>query len=577
MHLSSEAELYIFSSDGAMVYGPVTENQNIKTGKFLTGLVAGDDVVIQLIEPAVSIEKSKLRISRVVHAYVNTYPDLNNEGVTLLNCHNSVCGYPAWKDQSDAVVLLFVESGTKICSGSLLNNTSQNLKPYFLTAYHCLGSADVGSWMFRFQYKDPACGASSVYYNGSNLRAGWQDTDFLLVELMQDIFSDKIAFLGWDNSSSVSSTGTGIHHPDGSTMKISFDNQALTTNSMGILWDDDSYSPPNTHWVVGFDNGTTEGGSSGSPLFNTAQRVIGQLHGGERECPPNVIKYYGRFDKSWTGGGTSATRLSNWLAPSTSATTTNLIRFAISGPSLVPCSGTVTYSLPARVASYSVTWNVGSLQIISGQGTRTITVQKSSSSTVASAVITATVTYTGGSSVLTKSVDIGSPHITSLSGPSSAKVGSSATFTAQPVFTASQGEYQWTVTPNTATMTPNRQTCRIIFNASGGYLVGVRSTSTCTSPGSYTTTTVSVSSSYLVSSGTSKQVSVALAYGAGVTMTPSTIAWSLHNQTTGTLAANGRIAAQGGILDFGSLPNGIYVLSLDTEAGSPDTHKIVLK
>ncbi|MDR1203320.1 MAG: hypothetical protein LBL58_17055 [Tannerellaceae bacterium] len=27
MHLSSEAELYIFSSDGAMVYGPVTENK----------------------------------------------------------------------------------------------------------------------------------------------------------------------------------------------------------------------------------------------------------------------------------------------------------------------------------------------------------------------------------------------------------------------------------------------------------------------------------------------------------------------------------------------------------------------
>jgi hypothetical protein len=394
---------------------------------------------------------------------------------------------------------------------------------------------------------------------------------------MQDIFSDKIAFSGWDNSSSVSSAGTGIHHPEASMMKISFDNQALTTNSMGIIWSDGSYSPSNTLWNVAFDSGMIEHGSSGSPLFNTAQRVIGQAYRAITECPPNGIGRYGRLDKSWTGGGTSATGLINWLAPSTSATTTDLIRFAISGPSLVPCSGTVTYSLPARATSYSVTWNVGSLQIISGQGTRTITVQKSSSSTVANAVITATVTYTGGSSVLTKSVDIGSPHITSLSGPSSVKVGSSAIFTAQPLFLASEGEYQWTVTPNTATMTPYRQTCGITFNASGGYLVGVRSTSTCTTPGSYTTTTVSVSSSYLVSSGTGKQVSVALAYGAGVTMTPSTIAWSLHNQITGTLAANGHIAVQGGTLDFGSLPNGIYVLSLDTEAGNPDTHKIVLK
>ena len=30
---------------------------------------------------------------------------------------------------------------------------------------------------------------------------------------------------------------------------------------------------------------------------------------------------YGRFDKSWTGGGSNATRLSNWLAPNNSSAT----------------------------------------------------------------------------------------------------------------------------------------------------------------------------------------------------------------------------------------------------------------
>jgi hypothetical protein len=56
-----------------------------------------------------------------------------------------------------------------------------------------------------------------------------------------------------------------------------------------------------------------------------------------------------------------------------------------------------------------------------------------------------------------------------------------------------------------------------------------------------------------------------------------TIAYSLHNPTTGALAAGGRIAVQGGTPDFGSLPAGIYVLSLDTDGGNPDFHKIVLK
>jgi hypothetical protein len=81
---------------------------------------------------------------------------------------------------------------------------------------------------------------------------------------------------------------------------------------------------------------------------------------------------------------------------------------------------------------------------------------------------------------------------------------------------------------------------------------------------------------YMVSSGTGKQATVALPNSATAAAT-STIAYSLHNPTTGALSASGRIAAQGGTLDFSSLPAGIYVLSLDTDGGNPDIHKIVLK
>ncbi|HWN42615.1 MAG TPA: hypothetical protein VNW71_10355 [Thermoanaerobaculia bacterium] len=62
--------------------------------------------------------------------------------------------------------------------------------------------------------------------------------------------------------------------------------------------------------------GVTEGGSSGSPLYNQAGRFIGQLHGGPSSCGAtgnNLSDYYGRFSVSWTGGGTNSTRLSNWL------------------------------------------------------------------------------------------------------------------------------------------------------------------------------------------------------------------------------------------------------------------------
>jgi hypothetical protein len=307
MTLSPEAELYVFSSDGSMVYGPVTAKQNITNGQYGTGLLKGDDVVIQLIEPASAKGQSQLAISRVVHGYRNTFSSPENP--TSLSCHNNVCDYPAWSDQSNAVANVII-NGTAQCSGSLLNNTNQDDAPYFLTAFHCLDldkphgtlspaeKAYLANTTFEFNYK--TCG-TSVYYSQAEFRAGWSDTDFLLVRLSSSISSGPIRLLGWDKSGNVSSTGTGIHHPQGDSMKISFDN-----NSVPIC--------TNNYWEVGYSSGTTEGGSSGSPLFNTDKRVIGQLYGGESGCPP-VSKFYGRFDKSWTGGGTADTRLKDWLDP----------------------------------------------------------------------------------------------------------------------------------------------------------------------------------------------------------------------------------------------------------------------
>ncbi len=340
LNLKSDAKIYIFNPDGSMVYGPVTERQNIpQDGQFfLTDLIAGDHVVIQLHEPKTANDTSKLTISKVVHAYVNMFPTEVITKAAKYNCHNDVACYPEWATEAKSVALILLSSGSYWCTGALVNNTRQDKRPFFLSAFHCidtdsdpynLSEAEINNaqnWAFRFHYQKTTCNGSAVYnyvtYNYAYFRAAWGPTDFLLMELqnLNNAEENNIAFAGWDRRASVPSSGTGIHHPAGDLMKISFDYNNLVSNSTSISWTDNTTSPVNTHWKVGYDNGTTEGGSSGSPLFNQNHRIVGQLHGGGSGCPP-VSKWYGRFDKSWTGGGTNETRLSNWLDPMSSNVT----------------------------------------------------------------------------------------------------------------------------------------------------------------------------------------------------------------------------------------------------------------
>ncbi|MDR1347102.1 MAG: trypsin-like peptidase domain-containing protein [Prevotellaceae bacterium] len=427
LYLSEGAGLYIFSVDGSMVYGPVIKEQNISGQNFLSDIIVGDEVILQLIEPTSSTERSFLRITKIIHGYKNMFASLtDDDNITQslgasASCNNDVACYSAWANESNAVAMVLLSNGTEWCTGSLLNNTNQNYKPYFLSAFHCIDSNNDGTlsatektnsqnWAFRFNYKKSTCSGSTVTsyitYNNANFRAAWVNTDFLLMELTGTPVAG-LTFLGWDKTGNNPTSGTCIHHPKGDVMKISFDNHTITSNTSSITWQGSSFiSPVNTHWVVGFDNGTAEGGSSGSPLFNQNKLVVGQLHGGGNGCAP-ITKYYGQFHKSWTGGGTDDTGLSHWLDPrysgESSIGTINYTNLTISGNTNPYSIQQVTYTIPDLPTGTTVTWSGSSnLNIISGQGTSQVTISVCGGYT---ATLTATLLGTVNQ-VLTKNLNV---------------------------------------------------------------------------------------------------------------------------------------------------------------------------
>ena len=316
-------ELEISSLDGSMTRGPFTHLDNDAHGELWIPLIAADELVIEMRIPNDS--EWDLELGWVNHGYREFPPTL---ALKSGSCNvDVICPEgDAWRDQIRSVAVISV-GGSTFCSGFLVNNTAEDGTPYFMTAKHCNISADVApSVVAYWNYGNSICrvpdsgasggpgdGSLAQFNTGAIFRSSWSASDFTLVEFDDPIPSEAGAFLaGWDRTANDPSAAVAIHHPNTDEKRISFEDDPTTTTTYL-----ESSSPGNgTHIrVADWDLGTTEVGSSGSPLFDQNRRVVGQLHGGYAACSNDDADWYGRFSVSWSGGGSNSTRLSNWLDP----------------------------------------------------------------------------------------------------------------------------------------------------------------------------------------------------------------------------------------------------------------------
>lgn len=329
------AKLHLYTKDKSQIIGGFNYLNNKGTkqnpSKFTTGLLFSDTIILELYEPLSVQNQSILSIDKVVHGYreINLKSVMTNESghgdsgpcQVNVNCSEG----QNWQNEKKGVAMILV-NGTRWCSGSLINNTSNNQTPYFLTADHCIGSLDANGdtdasyYSFWWNYESSSCIQNSTDFvasstSGATLVSNNSATDFALFELTESPLDSNIDvyFNGWDRTTSPSQGGVGIHHPSGDFKKIATHN---VVPSQGQVWG------ASTHWRVNWSqtaNGysVTEGGSSGSPLFTNDKIIIGQLHGGSSiNCsdPANDPGEYGRLHVSWDGSSPQR-RLKDWLDP----------------------------------------------------------------------------------------------------------------------------------------------------------------------------------------------------------------------------------------------------------------------
>jgi len=313
------ARLFLFNESENQYHGAFTSFNNKSTGKFAVSPVAGDELIVHYEVPAGHNSKNDFVISQVNHDYVGIlkFSDRRPLGKTAGLCNidiNCVEG-EKWNDIKDAVCRIIVD-GREICTGTLINNTKEDQRPYIISAAHCydlLKYAETS--VYTFNYESPYCapldGDPSNSVSGAVMKAFSDSLDFSLVELSLIPPPEfRPYYSGWDKRSTLPDSSTSIHHPQGDIKKIAYDSDSPVYSNFTS-----GYTPNGFLKILRWNGGVTEAGSSGGPLYNPQKRLVGTLTGGSATCNNPVNDYYSRFDMAWEFRADSAQQLKYWLDP----------------------------------------------------------------------------------------------------------------------------------------------------------------------------------------------------------------------------------------------------------------------
>ena len=323
-HMPPGGRLFVFTPDYAEVLGPFTDADNADHGELWVVPLPGTEIVVEVSVPADALADLQVEIGAVERGFLD-----GPQRKPWTSCQTDVvCRDPDVRRYADAVRsvalvrIKFPNDTVGLCTGALINNTRGDRKAYFLTAYHCGGPGDnydrskfwtqtvTASIRVYWNHHSPTCEARTGYsesvllrtrnQSGARLVAAYSGTDFALLELSHQptpTSTYRQHFAGWSRDPTRYNVIAGIHHPSGTAKTIAWDQRGPYGTDVFPIWSKNPKTEryewrSNYEWcnsgarcdglLVYWDKGATTRGSSGSPLFNGRQRILGQLWGGGR-------------------------------------------------------------------------------------------------------------------------------------------------------------------------------------------------------------------------------------------------------------------------------------------------------
>jgi len=353
LYIPEGGKLFIYNPDKSQILGAYTHRTHPSGGLFATEFVGGDELILEYVASETSDDSPRIRISEIGYGY-NTFALREFCGITTyaapgtcnvnINCEEG----DEWQNEKKSVCFSIQRIGNNsfMCTASLMNNTAEDFNPLILTACHCAfngssmaSESDLKQWLFYFHKERENCSNSSLALVTKTMigcelltSTGMESrSDGLLLQLSNAIPEDfDVYYNGWDRSGTPALSGVCIHHPQGDFKKISTFSDPSTSFSFSS---DEFNGDTNAHWNVFFNattngHGITEGGSSGSPLYNENKLVIGTLTGGNSSCAlPRGYNLYGKLSYHWDRYNTQSTRMDRWLDPLNTGVTSLSGRF----------------------------------------------------------------------------------------------------------------------------------------------------------------------------------------------------------------------------------------------------------